>query len=75
LIGRGKFNYLINTLTLPSRVSSNSILISQAQHVECLIELKVNEGNMVRTDDFYSDTMLNYYLSQKSKLIGIDKFN
>jgi hypothetical protein len=56
-------------------VSSNSILISQAQHVECLIELKVNEGNMVRTDDFYSDTMLNYYLSQKSKLIGIDKFN
>jgi hypothetical protein len=30
---------------------------------------------MIRTHDLFFDTMLNYQLSQKLKLIGIDKFN
>jgi hypothetical protein len=29
----------------------------------------------VQTQDFYYDIMLNYYLSQKLKLLGRDKLN
>ena len=37
LIGRGKFNDLIISLTLPSCVGSNFLLIGKAQHVGHLI--------------------------------------
>jgi hypothetical protein len=43
---------------------------------DILIEMReVNDGDMVRTQDLCSDTMLNHHLSQKLKLIGRGKFN
>lgn len=35
----------------------------------------MNFEDKVQTQDFYSDTMLRHHLSQKLKLIGIDKFH
>jgi hypothetical protein len=43
--------------------------------VKYLIEIETNEGNKVQTQDLRSDSMLNYHLSQKFKLIRRDKFN
>jgi hypothetical protein len=64
----GKFNHLMNTLTL-----SLTCGLKQTQHVEYLIEMEVNDGFRLMTSS--SDTKLNYYLSQKLKLIGRDEFN
>jgi hypothetical protein len=40
LIGNDECNHLINSLTLSPRVVSNSPSISEAQHVEYLIEMR-----------------------------------
>jgi hypothetical protein len=43
-------------------------LLSETQHI--------NDGNKVQTRDFHCHgIILNHYLSQKFKLIEIDKFN
>jgi hypothetical protein len=43
LVEKGKFNHLINTLTLLHTCGlSNYILIGEAQHVKYLIEIKIN---------------------------------
>jgi hypothetical protein len=36
-------------------------LICDGKHVEYLIEMGINDIDMVRTQDLYSDTMLNYH--------------
>ena len=66
LIGISEFNYLTNILTLHSHVSLESLLISGAQHIG-YFTFKV--GHRVQTEfelrTTYSDTMLNYRLSQR----------
>jgi hypothetical protein len=49
LIGRSKFNHLINTLTPPSCVGSDFLLIVETQHVEYIIE--IGGGVKVLTQD------------------------
>jgi hypothetical protein len=57
-------------------VDSKFLLICEAQHVEYLIEIgsEMIESRFDLTT-FGSDTILNYQLSQKFKLIEICKFN
>jgi hypothetical protein len=45
------------------------------KHVKYLIEIETNEQDKVQTQYLRSNSMLNYHLSQKFKLIRRDKFN
>jgi len=67
LIKITKFNNLINilTLSLAYGVGSNSLLISDVQHIKYLMKWEVNCGVKVRIQDICPgfDTMLNHKLS------------
>jgi hypothetical protein len=52
-------------------MSSNSPSITKAHHMKYLTKIKDNYRVSVQTQNFYSDNMLNYYLSQKFKCIKI----
>lgn len=50
LRGRDKFNHIINILALPLTCGLKlHFLIVEAQHVECLIKMGMNNWNKVRT--------------------------
>jgi hypothetical protein len=49
LIGNDEFNHLIIFQHFLSLVESNFSLMSDAQHMEYLIEMGVNDGDKVRT--------------------------
>lgn len=41
--------------------------------MEFLIEMRVNDGDKVWTQDICSDSMVNHHSSQKFKLLGKDR--